>query len=228
MRKERLHSCPELIDYINEIGFLPLLSMGVEGWSAEEVTDEDCQYTRLPDGGWEWPLWTWKGAILQESGCAYGKFLQLSPERLPPPRRRKHRRKHPRHPADRREPHHPRPAGGLWLHRAEDAEPLRRLPDATGDGRLYRDGRFRLSTRPSRTGIWLGMVSAHYARSALRTRGLPPRPHTTKIAREDARPFQKDFAEHPLAKARPPAQIIQAKQAFCICPISADGVRTRS
>ena len=76
MRKERLHSCPELIDYINEIGFLPLLSMGVEGWSAEEVTDEDCQYTRLPDGGWEWPLWTWKGAILQESGCAYGKFFQ--------------------------------------------------------------------------------------------------------------------------------------------------------
>lgn len=138
-------------------------------------------------------------------------LLQLSPERLPPPRRRKHRRKHPRHPADRREPHHPRPAGGLWLHRAEDAEPLRRLPDATGDGRLYRDGRFRLSTRPSRTGIWLGMVSAHYARSALRTRGLPPRPHATKIARENARPFQKDFAEHPLAKARPPAQIIQAK-----------------
>ena len=40
-------------------------------------------------------------------------LLQLSPERLPPPRRRKHRRKHPRHPADRREPHHPRPAGGL-------------------------------------------------------------------------------------------------------------------
>lgn len=37
--------------------------------------DEDCQYTRLPDGGWEWPLWEWKGSILQESGCAYGKFF---------------------------------------------------------------------------------------------------------------------------------------------------------
>ena len=76
MKQEPLHSCPELIDYINETGFLPLLSMGIAGWSAEEVTDEDCQYTRLPDGGWEWPLWKWKGAILQESGCAYGKFFK--------------------------------------------------------------------------------------------------------------------------------------------------------
>lgn len=76
MKQKPLHSCPELIDYINETGFLPLLSMGIAGWSAEEVTDEDCQYTRLPDGGWEWPLWEWKGAILQESGCAYGKFFK--------------------------------------------------------------------------------------------------------------------------------------------------------
>ena len=75
MKRELLHSCPELIDYINEVGFLPLLRMGIPGWSAEEVTDADCQYTRLPDGGWEWPLWEWKGAILQESGCAYGKFF---------------------------------------------------------------------------------------------------------------------------------------------------------
>ncbi len=76
MKQEPLHSCPELIDYINETGFLPLLSMGIAGWSAEEVVDEDCQYTRLPDGGWEWPLWEWKGAILQESGCAYGKLFK--------------------------------------------------------------------------------------------------------------------------------------------------------
>ena len=35
MKQELLHSCPELIDYINETGFLPLLSMGIAGWSAE-------------------------------------------------------------------------------------------------------------------------------------------------------------------------------------------------
>lgn len=75
MKRPVLHTCPELIDYINETGFLPLLNMGIPGWSAEDVMDEDCQYTRLPDGGWEWPMWQWKGSILQESGCAYGKFF---------------------------------------------------------------------------------------------------------------------------------------------------------
>lgn len=63
------------MEYIDEIGFLPLLTMGIEGWSAEAATDEDAQYTVLQDGGWEWPLWAWKGSILQESGCAYGKFI---------------------------------------------------------------------------------------------------------------------------------------------------------
>lgn len=76
MEKELIHSCPELIDYINEIGFLPLLPMGITGWSADEVADEDCQYKSLPEGGWEWPIWEWKGSILQESGCAYGKFFK--------------------------------------------------------------------------------------------------------------------------------------------------------
>lgn len=52
MIREKLHSCPELIDCINEVGFLPLLRMGLPGWSAEEVMDEECQYRRLPDGGW--------------------------------------------------------------------------------------------------------------------------------------------------------------------------------
>ena len=74
MTKELLHSCPELVDYIDEVDFLPLLDMGISGWSAEEVLDEDCGYNKLPDGGWEWPLWEWKGAILRDSGCAYESF----------------------------------------------------------------------------------------------------------------------------------------------------------
>ena len=76
MRYPEIHTCAELTAFVDEIGFLPLLRMGVAGWSAEELVDEDCQYTPLPDGGWEWPLWEWKGEIIRESGCAYGKFFK--------------------------------------------------------------------------------------------------------------------------------------------------------
>ena len=72
---DKIHNCAELIEYINKVGFLPLLNIGIAGWSAEEVVDEDCGYTVLSDGGWEWPLWKWKGDIIRDSGCAYGKFF---------------------------------------------------------------------------------------------------------------------------------------------------------
>ena len=208
MKTELLHSCPELTDYINEVGFLPLLSMGVEGWSRRRMGMAPLDVEGRHPSGERMRL----RQVLPKQGGLHqprvvARLLQLPPKRLPPTRGRKHRRKHPRHPADRRKPHHPRAAGGMWLHRAEDAEPLRRLPHPLGDGRIYRDGRFRLSPRPPRTGIWLGMVPAHHARSALRTRGLPPRPHAAGVAREDARPFPEDFARGLDKGPRCPTQI---------------------
>lgn len=50
MRYPEIHSCAELTAFIDEIGFLPLLRMGVDSWSAEELVDEDCQYTPMPVG----------------------------------------------------------------------------------------------------------------------------------------------------------------------------------
>ena len=73
---EKIYTCPQLMDYIEKVGMLPLLNMGIDGWSADDVVDEECHYTVLPDGGWEWPLWEWKGSIIQETGCAYGKFFR--------------------------------------------------------------------------------------------------------------------------------------------------------
>lgn len=70
-----IHSDTDLINLIEEIGFLPLLKCNIAGFSADEMTDEDCGYTTLPDGGWEWPLWEWKGPVVTESGCLYGKFF---------------------------------------------------------------------------------------------------------------------------------------------------------
>ncbi len=75
MTRTSIHSCAELIRYIDEVGFLPLLDMGIGSWAADVLVDEDCQYHPSPDGGMDWPLWEWKGSVIQESGCAYGKFF---------------------------------------------------------------------------------------------------------------------------------------------------------
>ena len=64
-----------MMELILKIGFLPLLDSGIEGFSAEDIVAEDCGYVRLPEGGWDWPLWKWKGEIVQEMPCMYGKFF---------------------------------------------------------------------------------------------------------------------------------------------------------
>ncbi len=75
MREYEIHSCEQMMELIQQIGFLPLLVSGIPGYSAEEMADDDCRYTILPDGGWDWPLWKWKGIILNEGNCVYGKFF---------------------------------------------------------------------------------------------------------------------------------------------------------
>lgn len=70
-----IHSQMGLMELIQEIGFLPLLDSGIRGYSAEEMVDEDCRYVVFPDGGWDWPLWKWKGPIVTEGDCVYGKFF---------------------------------------------------------------------------------------------------------------------------------------------------------
>jgi hypothetical protein len=70
-----LHNCPELTEFIHSVGFLPLLRSSVLGFSAEELVDDTCQYVVYPDGGWDWPLWKWKGQIVTEGACMYGKFF---------------------------------------------------------------------------------------------------------------------------------------------------------
>ena len=70
-----IHSCAELIAYIQEIGFLPLLDSGISGFSAEEIVDEECRYVVFPEGGWDWPLWKWKGDVVTDGHCMYGKFF---------------------------------------------------------------------------------------------------------------------------------------------------------
>lgn len=75
MKQREIYNCAQMIELIQEIGFLPLLDSGIRGFSAEEMVADDCRYVVLPDGGWDWPLWKWKGQIVAEGNCVYGKFF---------------------------------------------------------------------------------------------------------------------------------------------------------
>jgi len=68
---ECLHTVDEAIEYINEIGFLPLFKNEIEGFSAEEHT--------WPNGWWsgdpEQDPWEWREILARSGKVAYGKFF---------------------------------------------------------------------------------------------------------------------------------------------------------
>ncbi|MCR5819595.1 MAG: hypothetical protein K6F94_01395 [Bacteroidaceae bacterium] len=70
-----IHSCPELTEAVQKLGFLPLLDSSIQGFAAESLLGEECRFTQFDDGSWEWPLWEWKGSVVREGGCVYGKFF---------------------------------------------------------------------------------------------------------------------------------------------------------
>lgn len=70
-----ISSCSQLIERVQQLGFLPLLDSGISGFCAEEMMASDCHYVQFDDGSWEWPLWSWKGPVIADGGCVYGKFF---------------------------------------------------------------------------------------------------------------------------------------------------------
>ena len=66
-----IHSWQELVDWIDEVGFLPLFRNGIDGFSAEERT--------CPQGWWSGDAardpWEWRQTIARSGRVAYGKFF---------------------------------------------------------------------------------------------------------------------------------------------------------
>ena len=76
-----IYSATGMMELIQKIGFLPLLDSDIEGFSAEDIVAEDCGYIRLPEGGWDWPLWKWKVAIKREQSQACLSFAECEQAR---------------------------------------------------------------------------------------------------------------------------------------------------
>ena len=70
-----ISSIHDLLAAVERLGFLPLLESGIPGFNAEAMADDDCRYVTFDDGGWDWPLWKWKGPAIAEGNCIYGKFF---------------------------------------------------------------------------------------------------------------------------------------------------------
>lgn len=63
----------DLINAIFEFGFLPFFSNSIKGFSIEEHVHPDAWYSRSSD---RWDVWEWKGPVIRETRCAYGKFFE--------------------------------------------------------------------------------------------------------------------------------------------------------
>ena len=67
----RIRSWQELVNWINEVGFLPLFANEIEGFSAEEHVSPDYWWTGIRE---EDP-WEWREIIAASHQVAYGKFF---------------------------------------------------------------------------------------------------------------------------------------------------------
>lgn len=63
----------DLIHAINTFGFVPFFSNSIPAFSIEEHVSQDAWYDSA-DGSWK--VWEWKGPVIRETGCAYGKFFE--------------------------------------------------------------------------------------------------------------------------------------------------------
>lgn len=70
-RYGKIEGMEDIVDLIDELGFLPFFRNPIEGWSLEEKTPAEFWFNDDNDGVWEW-----KGPIISRTECAYGKFYR--------------------------------------------------------------------------------------------------------------------------------------------------------
>jgi hypothetical protein len=68
-----VRSMDDLAEAVETFGIVPLFRSSVPGFSVEEHTVPECWYT---EGSGEWKVWDWKGPVIRQTGCAYGKFFE--------------------------------------------------------------------------------------------------------------------------------------------------------
>lgn len=68
-----IKSKADLTAAIREFGFLPFFENSIGGFSIEEHIAPQCWWNSETGA---WSAWEWKGPVIRETGCAYGKFFE--------------------------------------------------------------------------------------------------------------------------------------------------------
>lgn len=66
-----INYCGDIEKLISELGFLPFFYNGIPDFSIEEFTPQELWFSDEEEGPWEW-----KGPIIRNMDCAYGKLFQ--------------------------------------------------------------------------------------------------------------------------------------------------------
>ena len=64
-----IKSKEDLIEAVERCGIVPFFSNNIKGFSIEENVDPRAYFSDGPG------VWEWKGPVIQELRCAYGKFF---------------------------------------------------------------------------------------------------------------------------------------------------------
>jgi len=64
----------DLIEAVKSFGFVPFFRNSIRGFSIEEHVSPWAWFPDTGDGVWEW-----KGPVIRESGCVYGRFFETRP-----------------------------------------------------------------------------------------------------------------------------------------------------
>lgn len=70
MKYSKLRSADDIIQLVQEVGFLPFFTHDIKGFSIEENCPPELWFSDDVDGPWEW-----KGPIARSGKCVYGKFF---------------------------------------------------------------------------------------------------------------------------------------------------------
>lgn len=73
---QTIRSQQDMIRLIDAFGFLPFFANEIPGFSIEEHTPPELWYNGSVDGRDDWPVWDWKGPVIQKSGALYGKLFR--------------------------------------------------------------------------------------------------------------------------------------------------------